>query len=133
MTRSSAGGAGAAGGVGHEDRCLAWAAAYMLAEAALPVWASGRRVVAIGGQTGRAVDDVGFVTNDDGWGMIQAKKRLTLAKVATGRLAEALGQLVEVDALGVPDRPPLLDRLRPLDPGYRPGSCPDGPRRAAPD
>lgn len=53
MTQSSAGGSGAAGGVGHEGRCLAWAAAYMLAEAPLPTWASGQRVVAVGGQTNR--------------------------------------------------------------------------------
>ena len=116
MTRSSAGGAAAAGGVGHEDRCLAWAAAHMLAEVALPEGASGRRVLAIGGQTGRAVDDIGFVTDDEAWVMIQAKKCLTLATTATGRLAEALSQLIEVDALGVPDGPPLSDRSRPLDP-----------------
>lgn len=115
-TRRSAGGAGAAGGVGHEGRCLAWAAVYMLAEAALPEWASGRRVVAIGGQTGRAVDDVEFVTDDDGWVMIQAKKGLTLAKAPTSRLAEALGQLVEVAELGVPDGPSLLGRSRSLNP-----------------
>jgi hypothetical protein len=72
MTGSSAGGAAAAGGIGHEARCLAWMAAYMLAEVALPPWASGRRVVAVGGQTGRAVDDVGLVTDADGWVMIQA-------------------------------------------------------------
>lgn len=116
MTRSSAGGAGAARGIGHEGRCLAWAAAYMLAEASLPEWASGHRIVAIGGQTGRAVDDIGLVTDDDGWVMIQAKKGLTLAKAETGRLAEALDQLVAVATLGVPDRPPLLERSRPLDP-----------------
>ncbi|MGH3766165.1 MAG: hypothetical protein ACRDTX_13615 [Pseudonocardiaceae bacterium] len=116
MTRSSAGGAGAARGIGHEGRCLAWAAAYMLAETSLPEWASGRRVVAIGGQTGRTVDDIGIVTDDDGWVMIQAKKGLTLAKAESSRLAEAIDQLVEVEALGVPDRPPHLDRSRPLDP-----------------
>jgi hypothetical protein len=41
MGRSSAGGTRTAGGVGHEGRCLAWAAAYMLAEEPLLRWASG--------------------------------------------------------------------------------------------
>jgi hypothetical protein len=36
---------------GHEDRCLAWLAARMLAETALPDWASGHLVVGVGGQT----------------------------------------------------------------------------------
>jgi hypothetical protein len=88
----------------------------MLTEAALPEWASGRHVVAIGGQTGRAVDDIGLVTDDDAWVMIQAKKRMTLAKASTSRLAEALDQVVAAAELGVPDRPPNLDRSRPLDP-----------------
>ena len=74
MGRSSAGGTRTAGGVGHEGRCLAWAAAYMLAEDPLPRWASGRRVVAVGGQTNRPVDDVGLVTDEGGWVTIQAKK-----------------------------------------------------------
>ena len=55
---------------------MAWAAAYMLAEVPLPVWASGRRVAAVGGQTDRPVDDVGLITDDDGWVTIQAKKGL---------------------------------------------------------
>jgi len=48
----------------------------MLAEVPLPVWASGRRVAAVGGQTDRPVDDVGLITDDDGWVTIQAKKGL---------------------------------------------------------
>jgi hypothetical protein len=32
------------------------------------------------GQTGRAVDDIGFVTDDDGWVMVQAKKGLKPGK-----------------------------------------------------
>src|SRR4051812_8363933 len=103
MTGSSSGGAAAAGGVGHEGRCLAWVAAHMLTERPLPSWASGRRVVSIGGQTERAVDDVGFVVDDGGWVMIQAKKSLTIAKAESGPLAEALEQLVAVENRGVPD------------------------------
>lgn len=116
MTGSSAGGAAAAGGIGHEGRCLAWAAAYMLAEVALPSWASGRQVVAVGGQTGRAVDDVGLVTDADGWVMIQAKKGLQVGGAEGSPLAEALRQLVEIHAEGVPDRPPWTARFRDIDP-----------------
>jgi hypothetical protein len=61
--RGSAGGAAAAGGVGHEGRVLAWAAAHMLAETSLPTWASGGLVRAVGGQTNRPVDDLAIVTN----------------------------------------------------------------------
>lgn len=116
MRQSSAGGAAAAGGVGHEGRCLAWAAAYMLAEAPLPTWASGRRVVAVGGQTGRPVDDVGLVTDDEGWVTIQAKKGLQIGRAKGSALGEALRQLVEIHAEGVPDRPPWTERLRGMDP-----------------
>jgi hypothetical protein len=116
MTASSSGGAAAAGGVGHEGRCLAWVAAYMLAERPLPSWASGRRVVSVGGQTERAVDDIGFVTDDGGWVMIQAKKNLRIAKAASGPLAEALAQLLAVEDLGVPDRPPATALTRRIDP-----------------
>jgi hypothetical protein len=66
MTRSSTGGLGPARGVGHESRCLAWGAAYMLAEKPLPRWASGRQVVAVGGQTKRPVDDGALLTDLDG-------------------------------------------------------------------
>lgn len=115
MTRSSAGGTGAAGGVGHEGRCLAWVAVYMLAEESLPEWASGRRVMAIGGQTERPVDDIGFVTDDDGWIMIQAKKRLKIESANSSALAEAMQQLVDVNEVGVPDGPVRLNELRPLN------------------
>ena len=63
MTRSAAGGSGTVGGVLHEDRCVAWMAAHMLAETALPDWASGQLVVAVGSQTGRPVDDIGALTD----------------------------------------------------------------------
>ena len=88
----------------------------MLAEVALPSWASGRQVVAVGGQTGRAVDDVGLVTDADGWVMIQAKKGLQVGGAEGSALAEALRQLVEIHAEGVPDRPPWTARFRDIDP-----------------
>jgi len=114
MGRSSAGGSRAAGGIGHEARCLAWAAVYMLAEDPLPGWASGRRVLSVGGQTNRPVDDVGLVTDTGGWVTIQAKKGMRIDRSAGGGLGEALRQLVEIDEVGVPDG--ASDTLRPLDP-----------------
>jgi hypothetical protein len=116
VTRSAAGGSGTAGGVRHEDRCVAWLAAHMLAETALPDWASGRLVVGLGGQTGRPVDDVGALTDADGWVCVQAKKKLTRSDNSDSDLAGALEQLVAIDAEGVPDRPPRQNELRPLDP-----------------
>jgi hypothetical protein len=113
MGRSSAGGTRTAGGVGHEGRCLAWAAAYMLTEDPLPRWASGRRVVAVGGQTNRPVDDVGLVTDEGGWVTIQAKKGMRVEQRPGGGLGEALRQLVEIDEVGVPDR--TTAGLRPLE------------------
>jgi hypothetical protein len=115
MTQGSAGGSAAAGGVGHEGRCLAWAAAHMFAEAPLPSWASGRRVAAVGGQTNRPVDDVGLITDDDGWVTIQAKKGLGLSGAASSPLGEALRQLVDLDVIGVPDGPSHPDALREID------------------
>ena len=114
MGRSSAGGTRTAGGVGHEGRCLAWAAAYMLTEDPLPWWASGRRVVAVGGQTNRPVDDVGLVTDEGGWVTIQAKKGMRVEQRPGGGLGEALRQLVEIDEVGVPDR--ATAGLRYLEP-----------------
>ncbi|MFB4285558.1 hypothetical protein ACBJ59_60600 [Nonomuraea sp. MTCD27] len=88
----------------------------MLAEEPLPSWAGGHRVVAIGGQTERPVDDVGIITDVDGWVTVQAKKAMDLAKAASSALAEALEQVVDIATIGVPDSPSRLDQLRPLDP-----------------
>ena len=115
VTRSSAGGAGAAGGVGHEGRCLAWVAAYMLAERPVPDWASGRRVVAVGGQTERPVDDVGFVTDDGGWCMIQAKANLKVEASERSPLAKASGPVGgcgggRCSGTAASDRPVAADR-----------------------
>jgi hypothetical protein len=93
---------------------LAWAAAYMLAEDPLPGWASGRRVLSVGGQTNRPVDDVGLVTDTGGWVTIQAKKAMRVDGRPHGALGEALRQLVEIDEVGVPDG--ASDTLRRLDP-----------------
>ncbi len=117
MTRSSTGGLGPARGVAHESKCLAWAAVYMLAEKPLPRWAGGHRVVAVGGQTKRPVDDGGLLTDIDGWVMVQAKKGLGLGEAPDSALGKALQQLVAVDLTGVPGRPPAQDEARDCDPG----------------
>jgi len=86
----------------------------MLTEDPLPTWASGRRVLSVGGQTNRPVDDVGLVTDAGGWVTIQAKKGMRVEPRPDGALGEALRQLVEIDEVGVPDG--ASDALRPLDP-----------------
>jgi hypothetical protein len=88
----------------------------MLAETALPGWASGRLVVGVGSQTGRPVDDVGALTDAVGWVCVQAKKKLARSDDPDSDLAAALEQLVAIDAEGIPDRPPSQDERRPLDP-----------------
>ncbi|GGM66479.1 hypothetical protein GCM10011608_59650 [Micromonospora sonchi] len=88
----------------------------MLAETALPDWASGRLVVGVGGQTGRPVDDVGALTDAGGWVCVQAKKRLARSDDTNSDLSAALEQLVAIDAVGVPSRPPREDDLRRLTP-----------------
>src|SRR5262245_1791640 len=116
MSRSSAGGAAVAGGIRHEARCLAWAAAYMLAEEPLPSWAMGRRVTAVGAQTERAVDDIAILTDADGWVPVQAKKGMRLDRAERSAIADALGQFIDLDAEGVPAGRADPNRLRALDP-----------------
>ena len=88
----------------------------MLAELPLPDWASGRLVVGVGGQIGRPVDDVGVLTDADGWVCVQAKKGLARSEDQCSDLAAALEQLLAIVADGVPDRPPHQEVMRPLDP-----------------
>jgi hypothetical protein len=88
----------------------------MLTETELPNWAGGHRVVGVGGQTWRQVDDVGLLTDHDGWIGVQGKKNLKLSTELDSDLAGALAQLVALDAAGVPDRPPAQDLFRALDP-----------------
>jgi len=115
VTRSAAGGSGTVSGVRHEGRCLAWAAAHMLVEKALPEWATGRLVSAVGGQSGRPVDDVAALTSDGGWVCLQAKAGLNLGTTPKSTLAAALEQVVAMYDVGVPDRPPNGKTLRRLD------------------
>ncbi|MEU3166912.1 hypothetical protein [Streptosporangium sp. NPDC006930] len=94
---------------------MAWFAAHLLTEDRLPGWASGHRVVGVGSQTARPVDDVGAVTDAGGWLTVQAKKRLQLASAEDGALAEALRQLVDAVIDEVPSSPPNQHLLRSLD------------------
>jgi hypothetical protein len=75
----------------------------------------GRLVRAVGGQTNRPVDDVGLITDNDGWVTVQAKKGLRIAEAESSPLAEALSQLVDIQLTGVPDSPPRVESLREID------------------
>lgn len=100
--RASAGGARASGGVGNQARVAAWLAALIVAEQPAP-WLSGNdQLVALGGETGLAVDDVGGLTDQDGLLAIQAKGRLHLATQETSALRAAVDQVVRQFIDGVP-------------------------------
>ena len=95
-SRASAGGAGGSGGVGQENRNLAWAAAYAAADVPLPIGrTSGIQVEHVGGQTGMGVDDVGVITSQMGFVLIQSKRSLGLDQRQASPLAKALDQVVE--------------------------------------
>ena len=116
-SRASAGGAGNSGGVANENRNLAWVAAYAAADVPLPVArTSGIRVEHVGGQTGMGVDDVGVITDQRGFVLIQAKKNLGLDKRPGSPLGKALDQVVEQYLTGVPDGSGRQAALRPIDP-----------------
>jgi len=105
--RSSAGGAAAAAGPGFESRVLAWFAAHLIARVPLPAsWrVSAAPVGEIGGQTGQEMDDIGAITDRDGYVFIQAKVGLPLGKNASSPLAEALDQAVRQFIDGAPSGP----------------------------
>ncbi len=91
---SSAGGAAATGGVDFDALVLAWMAAYMLANIALPQpWRlTHGQLTSIGGQTGEPMDDCGAITSDDGRVFVQSKRTLALGTVESSPLASAIDQ-----------------------------------------
>ena len=116
-SRASAGGAGGSGGVGQENRNLAWAAAFAAADVPLPIGrTSGIRAEYVGGQTGMGVDDVGIITDQMGFVLIQSKKSLGLDRQPGPPLAKALDQVVAQYLAGVPDGSGHEGALRPFDP-----------------
>lgn len=88
----------------------------MITETALPAWAAGHCVIAVGGQTARPVDDAAFLTQAGGWVMVQAKKGLELSGKKDSELASALRQLVRVVGEGVPASVDGSGAFRALDP-----------------
>ena len=65
----------------------------MLLEQRLPDWANRHTVMAVGGQTGRPVDDVAAVVSDGsriGWMCVQAKTGLTLSQSDSSPLASSI-------------------------------------------
>lgn len=111
--RASAGGARAAGGVANQARVTAWLASLIVAHQPAPWFVGQVDLVAVGGETGLAVDDVGAVTDRDGLVVIQAKGRLVLSTQRTSAFADAVQQVVQQFLSGVPDG----DRTRPVDEG----------------
>ncbi len=100
-----------------EARALAWLACYLLAGRRLPQdWMTSAEVSALGGQTGREVDDIGALTKRGGYLLIQSKKRLGLGAVPTSPLGQALRQVVAQFIQGVPADPEDGTVVRELDP-----------------
>ena len=113
-SRASAGGAGGSGGVGQENRNLD---AFAAADVPLPIGrTSGIRAEYVGGQTGMGVDDVGIITDQMGFVLIQSKKSLGLDRQPGSPLAKALDQVVAQYLAGVPDGSGHEGALRPFDP-----------------
>ena len=96
---------------------LAWLACYLLAGRRLPQgWMTSAEISAIGGQTGREVDDVGALTERGGYLLIQSKKALGLGKTSASPLGKAFRQVVAQFLRGVPADPENAAVLRELDP-----------------
>ncbi|MER5618652.1 NACHT domain-containing protein [Streptomyces sp. NPDC002215] len=115
--RSSAGGAGAARGVGHEPRIFAWFSAHVLARQPLPEWlVPNMQVYAVGLQTAYDMDDGGVrITPSDGLGeegrvFLQSKGGLKLSNETDSDLGAAIDQAIAQWFAGIGGRP--LDRER---------------------
>lgn len=102
-SRASAGGARSAGGVLNQANVTAWLAALAVAEQPAPWVPDGAIVVALGGETGLAVDDVGAITDRGGFLVVQAKGSLRLTAQRTGAFAQAVDQVVAQFTAGLPD------------------------------
>jgi hypothetical protein len=109
--RASAGGARASGGVGNQARVVAWVASLIVTDQPTPWLVGDARLIALGGETGLAVDDVGALTDRDGVVVIQAKGRLQLSTKRASAFGGAVDQVVRQFIDGVP----AGDSTRPLD------------------
>jgi hypothetical protein len=116
-SRESSGGAGGAAGVGQENANLAWVCAHAAADLPLPVSrTSGIRAEYVGTQTGLQIDDVGAITSQLGFVLIQSKKNLRLETKQDTPLEKALAQVVDLYLGGVPDGSGIDGAIRPVDP-----------------
>ncbi len=100
--RASAGGARGAGGVVNQANVTAWLASLVVAEQPAP-WLPGAAILAVGGETGLDVDDVGAVTDRGGFLVVQAKGSLRLSGQPTSAFGQAVGQVVGQYLAGLPD------------------------------
>jgi hypothetical protein len=116
-SRESSGGAGGAAGVGQENANLAWVCAHAAADVPLPISRTpGVRVEYAGAQTGMQIDDVGAVTSELGFVLIQSKKNLRLETKTDTPLEKALDQVLALYLDGVPDGSGVDGAIRPVDP-----------------
>src|SRR5262245_38885881 len=98
-SRSSAGGAAAAGGVDYQALVATSMAVRILAESALsPLWELPEDVMFIGlrAESGTAVDDVLVTTSARGHVFIQAKRTVGMSDRLDSTIGEAFRQFVEL-------------------------------------
>ncbi|MDP9386848.1 MAG: hypothetical protein M3Q48_02690 [Actinomycetota bacterium] len=84
-----------------------------VAEQPAPWILDGPMLVAVGGETGLEVDDVGAITDRGGFLVVQAKGALRLTSQRTGAFGEAIDQVVAQFIGGLPDYG--REDLRPID------------------
>ena len=115
-SRESSGGAGGAAGVGQENANLAWVCAHAATDVPLPIdRTSGLRIEYVGAQTGMEIDDVGAITDQLGFVLIQSKKNLRLETRQDSPLEKALDQVLALYLVGVPDGSGREGAIRPVD------------------
>jgi hypothetical protein len=99
--------------VGNQAGVAAWIASLIVADQPAPWLPGDAGLVAVGGETGFPVDDVGALTESNGLVVIQAKGRLVVSSQRTSAFAEAVNQIVRQFLDGVSDG----DNTRPVDEG----------------
>jgi len=118
-TKSSAGGAAAAGGMDFQHRVAAWVAVHILAEKDVnPPWnlPADTTLEWLRCENEQPVDDLLVGASNDGFVFAQIKRRLSLSKGVTSDLASALDQFVH-QVIACRRKTTAMQHMdRPLDP-----------------
>lgn len=118
-SRSSAGGAAAAGGVDYQALVGAYVAVRILAESAVsPLWDLPENVAFTGlrVESGAAVDDVFITTSACGHVFVQAKRTVRMSDRLDSTIGDAFKQFVALYRTAGTTRFPVTNAMRALDP-----------------